>query len=195
MFPLATLLTLNIKIYQGLQKLRKPYPSPRPTTKSLNSPQEIPKERASLIRTPIFRKSENRQNLSSNMTSMTEDEARIFFHIFSVLGFSLKSYISHWYIFWAQKWTQIGKVVSLGNSYHDIYTWFLCFSWFFLQEQRDRDTRFTRASILMVLAFGLCHTPRLISNILEMFYGYETPWVSNIQYMNFINIIPTLVDH
>ena len=58
---------------------------------------------------------------------------------------------------------------------------------FFLQEQRDRDTRFTRASILMVLAFGLCHTPRLISNILEMFYGYETPWVSNIQYMNFID--------
>ena len=101
MFPLATLLTLNIKIYQGLQKLRKPYPSPRPTTKSLNSPQEIPKERASLIRTPIFRKSENRQNLSSNMTSMTEDEARIFFSFFfSILGYSLYiSYISHWYIF------------------------------------------------------------------------------------------------
>ena len=78
MFPLATLLTLNIKIYQGLQKLRKPYPSPRPTAKSLNSPQEIPKERASLIRTPIFRqKSEIRQNVSSNM-SMTEDEARKF---------------------------------------------------------------------------------------------------------------------
>ena len=72
---------------------------------------------------------------------------------------------------------------------------FYVFHDFFLQEQRDRDTRFTRASILMVLAFGLCHTPRLISNILEMFYGYETPWVSNIQYMNFINIIPTLVDH
>ena len=73
MFPLATLLTLNIKIYHGLQKLRKPYPSPRPT-KSLNSPQEIPKERASLIRTPtIFRKSEIRRDLSSNMT---EDEAR-----------------------------------------------------------------------------------------------------------------------
>ena len=116
MFPLATLLTLNIKIYQGLQKLRKPYPSPRPTTKSLNSPQEIPKERASLIRTPIFRKSENRQNLSSNMTSMTEDEARIFFHIFSLLGFSLISYRSNWYIFWTQKWTQIGKVVSLTHN-------------------------------------------------------------------------------
>ena len=86
MFPLATLLTLNIKIYQGLQKLRKPYPSPRPTTKSLNSPQEIPKERASLIRTPIFRKSENRQNLSSNMTSMTEDEARNFFSYFFTFG-------------------------------------------------------------------------------------------------------------
>ena len=74
MFPLATLLTLNIKIYQGLQKLRKPYPSPRPTAKSLNSPQEIPKERASLIRTPtIFRKSEIRRDMSTNMT---EDEAR-----------------------------------------------------------------------------------------------------------------------
>ena len=92
MFPLATLLTLNIKIYQGLQKLRKPYPSPRPTTKSLNSPQEIPKERASLIRTPIFRKSENRQNLSSNMTSMTEDEARIFSYFFSFGLFTYKLY-------------------------------------------------------------------------------------------------------
>ena len=37
------------------------------------------------------------------------------------------------------------------------------------EEERERDARFTRASILMVLAFGLCHTPRLISNTVEMF--------------------------
>ena len=49
------------------------------------------------------------------------------------------------------------------------------------EEQRDRDTRFTRASILMVLAFGLCHTPRLIANILEMILdplNRTPPWVS-----------------
>ena len=92
MFPLATLLTLNIKIYQGLQKLRKPYPSPRPTAKSLNSPQEIPKERASLIRTPIFRqKSEIRQNVSSNNMNITEDEVRKF--PYSVLIFRAGSCI------------------------------------------------------------------------------------------------------
>ena len=37
------------------------------------------------------------------------------------------------------------------------------------EDERDRDARFTRASILMVLAFGLCHTPRLITNTAEMF--------------------------
>ena len=37
------------------------------------------------------------------------------------------------------------------------------------EEERERDARFTRTSILMVLAFGLCHTPRLITNTVEMF--------------------------
>lgn len=37
------------------------------------------------------------------------------------------------------------------------------------EEERERDARFTRASVLMVLAFGLCHTPRLITNTVEMF--------------------------
>jgi len=37
------------------------------------------------------------------------------------------------------------------------------------EDERDRDARFARASILMVLVFGLCHTPRLITNTMEMF--------------------------
>ena len=37
------------------------------------------------------------------------------------------------------------------------------------EEEKERDARFARASILMVVAFGLCHTPRLISNTVEMF--------------------------
>ena len=37
------------------------------------------------------------------------------------------------------------------------------------EEEKERDARFARASILMVLAFGLCHTPRLITNTFEMF--------------------------
>lgn len=47
-------------------------------------------------------------------------------------------------------------------------------------EERERDARFTRASILMVLAFGLCHTPRLITNTVEMFSDRtELPQVSH----------------
>ena len=45
------------------------------------------------------------------------------------------------------------------------------------EEERERDARFTRASVLMVLAFGLCHTPRLITNTLEMVFGNYHPYV------------------
>ena len=41
------------------------------------------------------------------------------------------------------------------------------------EEERERDARFARASILMVVAFGLCHTPRLISNTVEMFIDHK----------------------
>jgi len=37
------------------------------------------------------------------------------------------------------------------------------------EEERERDARFTRASVLIVVAFGLCHTLRLITNFIEMF--------------------------
>ena len=41
------------------------------------------------------------------------------------------------------------------------------------EEEKERDARFARASILMVLAFGLCHTPRLITNTVEMFIDHK----------------------
>ena len=51
------------------------------------------------------------------------------------------------------------------------------------EEERERDARFARASILMVVAFGLCHTPRLISNTVEMFIDHkDLPEVSTFCY-------------
>ena len=47
------------------------------------------------------------------------------------------------------------------------------------KEDHDRDASYTRASILMVAAFVLCHTPRLITNILELFINQaDMPSVS-----------------
>ena len=46
--------------------------------------------------------------------------------------------------------------------------------------------RFTKASILMVLAYGLCHTPRLITNTMEMVMDVQTsnvPWVSPFKFI------------
>ena len=46
--------------------------------------------------------------------------------------------------------------------------------------------RFTKASILMVLAYGLCHTPRLITNTMEMVMDVQTsnvPWVSTLKFI------------
>ena len=52
------------------------------------------------------------------------------------------------------------------------------------EEERERDARFARASILMVVAFGLCHTPRLISNTVEMFIDHkDLPEVSTFFYL------------
>ena len=52
------------------------------------------------------------------------------------------------------------------------------------EEERERDARFARASILMVVAFGLCHTPRLISNTVEMFIDHkDLPEVSTFCYL------------
>ena len=36
---------------------------------------------------------------------------------------------------------------------------------------RKRDARFTRAAIFMVVAFVLCHGPRIIPNVAELFMG------------------------
>ena len=60
------------------------------------------------------------------------------------------------------------------------------------EEERERDARFARASILMVVAFGLCHTPRLISNTVEMFIDHkDLPEVSTIFY--FLTVISVAV--
>ena len=36
-------------------------------------------------------------------------------------------------------------------------------------EDKEKDACYTRASILMVVVFVLCHSPRLITNTLELF--------------------------
>jgi len=50
------------------------------------------------------------------------------------------------------------------------------------REERERDASYTRASILMVLVFVVCHTPRLITNTLELFVDQaDLPLVSSFQ--------------
>ena len=38
---------------------------------------------------------------------------------------------------------------------------------------RKRDARFTRAAIFMVVAFVICHAPRIIPNMAELFMGVD----------------------
>ena len=35
-------------------------------------------------------------------------------------------------------------------------------------EERERDVRYTRVSILMVVLYFVCHAPRIITNTVEM---------------------------
>ena len=39
--------------------------------------------------------------------------------------------------------------------------------------EQERDTRYTRASIFMVMVFLICHVPRFVTNVIEllMFHG------------------------
>ena len=47
------------------------------------------------------------------------------------------------------------------------------------REARERDARYTKASILMVVVYFVCHTPRLFTNMAEIvYYGDQTPEVS-----------------
>ena len=49
---------------------------------------------------------------------------------------------------------------------------------------RKRDARFTRAAIFMVVAFVVCHGPRIIPNVLELVMDHEDFLqciVSNVQ--------------
>lgn len=44
------------------------------------------------------------------------------------------------------------------------------------EQEQERDTRYTRASILMVIVFLLCHGPRFATNVMElMFYDENRP--------------------
>ena len=47
------------------------------------------------------------------------------------------------------------------------------------KEERERDASYTRASILMVVVFIVCHSPRLITNTVELFVDQaDLPMVS-----------------
>ena len=39
----------------------------------------------------------------------------------------------------------------------------------FEHQERERDVRYTRASIIMVVMFFFCHAPRLVTNMAEIF--------------------------
>ncbi len=45
------------------------------------------------------------------------------------------------------------------------------------QREQERDTRYTRASILMVIVFLVCHVPRFATNVVELmlFHSSDTP--------------------
>ena len=50
------------------------------------------------------------------------------------------------------------------------------------KEERERDASYTRASILMVVVFIVCHSPRLITNTVELFVDQaDLPMVSSAQ--------------
>ena len=57
------------------------------------------------------------------------------------------------------------------------------------REDCERDASYTRASILMVVGFVLCHTPRLITNTLELFIDQDNlPAVSIFRSANICEI-------
>ena len=39
------------------------------------------------------------------------------------------------------------------------------------RKEQERDTRYTRASICMVIVFLTCHVPRFASNVIELVQG------------------------
>ena len=66
-----------------------------------------------------------------------------------------------------------------GNTNLIICKILKCFDDFRTREERERDASYTRASILMVVVFVVCHTPRLITNTLELFVDQaDLPLVS-----------------
>ena len=40
-------------------------------------------------------------------------------------------------------------------------------------EFKKRDSKYTRASVVMVVIFVVCNTPRVVPNIMEMIFGQE----------------------
>jgi hypothetical protein len=110
MFPMGTLLTLNLAIYRGLKRLHKPLGS---------APSR--KERETCSTPTEFEPNSRKPRILSRRVK-----------------------------------TNGHRAAALSLAPVD-------------EEERERDARYTRASILMVLAFGLCHSPRLITNTVEMF--------------------------
>ena len=113
MFPLATLLSLNLSIYRGLQSLHKPHANSVGGAIASPKPEQHQRCTSVIKRLARMSNSDAEQTASQPPSSMIKPDSD--------------------------------------------------------EDERDRDARFARASILMVLVFGLCHTPRLITNTMEMF--------------------------
>ena len=48
-------------------------------------------------------------------------------------------------------------------------------------EERERDVRYTRVSILMVVLYFVCHAPRIITNTVEMAVASDRLPIVSIQ--------------
>ena len=149
MFPLATLLTLNLHIYRALKKLHHPVHNSNSNQHDgrLNVNGKL-KSMLSLKRSSQGKRDHEYERTATcdSPTGAEVNNGNLDLPRPSIVGRSVSSGSS--------------AVVVVPMSSAE-------------EEAAERDARYTRASILMVLVFGLCHAPRLVTNTMEMFIDQE----------------------
>ncbi len=191
MFPLATLLTLNASIYKALKKLRMP-PVKDSSDKHRRSASQY-----KVMSMLSFRRKSSRSRGSSHayeaaatsespphnhtmtsVTSATNGGVPDILPKSAVL--STASTKSRGHTSRSESMASGGRSPRLGtfnnssrpgfvNPTNSMTMAHMTSTSTAEEEEAERDARYTRASILMVLVFGLCHAPRLITNTMEMF--------------------------
>ena len=54
-------------------------------------------------------------------------------------------------------------------------------------ELKKRDAKYTRASVVMVIVFVVCNTPRFVPNVMELFISQDQfPKVRNYIYLRLV---------